>query len=99
MSFLDRESLLFHIDSLKRSNCQILSKLLNNYWYSAAFDRSYLDQHQIRHLISKVKTNSLTIQRMCQNQPNYTPWTLVKGEKRKCTESSESKEKRRKICT
>ena len=95
MATLNRETVLFHIDSLKRSNCQILSKILND-WSAAAFDRSGLD-HQINlHLIKKIKTNGLTIQRICQNQPNYNPWTVVVGRKRKCSGLSESKEKRSK---
>ena len=98
MATLNRETVLFHIDSLKRSNCQILSKILNNYWSAAAFDRTGLDHQIILHLIKKVKTNGITIQRICQNQPNYKPWTVVVGRKRKCSELSESKEKRTKKC-
>ena len=99
MSSLDKEAVLFHVDSLKRANCQILSKILNNYWSAAAFDRTSLDHQTIHHLIKKVKTNGLIIQTICQNQPSYTPWSVVMSRKRKCSELSESKEKRKKICT
>ena len=93
---LDKNTALFHIDSIKRSNCQILSKILNNHWSPATFDQRGLDNQIIHHLIKKVKTNALTIQRICQSQPHYNPWTLVINRKRKCSESTELEEKRRK---
>ena len=96
MSSLDRETVLFHIDCLKRVNCQILSQVLNNYWSVAAFEKSSLDHQVIHHLIKKVRKNGTTIQKICQNQPNYTPWTVVMNRKRKCSDQSVSKEKRRK---
>ena len=48
---LDKNTALFHIDSIKRSNCQILSKILNNHWSPAAFDQRGLDNQIIHHLI------------------------------------------------
>ena len=93
---LDKNTALFHIYSIKRSNCQILSKILNNHWSPAAFDQRGLDNQIIHHLIKKVTTNALTIQKICQSQPHYNPWTLVINRKRKCSESTESEEKRRK---
>ena len=97
MSPLDKETVLFHIDSLKRSNCRLLSEILNNYWSSAAFDHSALDYQKIQFLLKKIKANGLTMQKICQNQPNYTSWTLVSTRKYKCTtDLSETKVKQRK---
>ena len=94
---LDKETVLFHIDSLKRSNCRILSEILNKYWSSAAFDHNALDFQKIQFLLKKIKANGLTMQKICQNQPSYTPWTLVSTRKHKCTTNlSEPKTKRRK---
>ena len=96
MLSFDKNTALFHIDSIKRSNCQILSKILNNYWSPAGFDQRCLNNQIIHNLIIKVKANALTIQKICQSQPQYTPWTLVMSRKRKNFESAESEEKRRK---
>ena len=73
MSTLNRETALFHIDSLKRSNCQILSKILNNYWSAAAFDRSGLDHQIIHHLIKKVKKMGLLSKEYVKINQTTTP--------------------------
>ena len=96
MSSLEKEILLSYIDNLKRTNIQTLSKILNNYWSAAAFEKSLLDHQIILHLIKKIKTNGLSIQKICQSHPNYIPWTLVRRRKRKCFESKKCEEKKRK---
>ena len=56
MSFLERETALSYIDQIKRSNCIILSNILNNYWSSAAFDQNCLDHCEILNLVKKLST-------------------------------------------
>ena len=83
MPFLENEVALYYIDQIKRSNCIILSTILNNYWSSAAFDENCLDHQAILNLITKIKHNGLAMQKICQNQPSFTPWAVVKSKKKK----------------
>ena len=96
MSLQNREAVRFYIDSIKRSNCKILSIILNEYWSAAAFNQKSLDNQNILYYLRKVKMNSLNIQKICQAHPSYTPWSVVMGRKRKCTELNYKNEKRRK---
>ena len=95
MSRLNNESFLFYVDALKRDNCRILMDILNNYWSAAAFDRHGLDYEKIQYLIRRVKTNGLALQTMCQNQPNYIPWTKISSKKRKFNKCSEGRSEKR----
>ena len=96
MSLQNKEAVHFYIDSIKRSNCKILSIILNEYWSAAAFNQKSLDNQNILYYLRKVKMNSLNIQKICQAHPSYTPWSVVMGRKRKCTELNYKNEKRRK---
>ena len=54
MPLQNREAVRFYIDSIKRSNCKILSIILNEYWSAAAFNQKSLDNQNILYYLRKV---------------------------------------------
>ena len=79
---MERATALSCIEALKYANCRTLTLAMNNYWTPVAFKNTDLDVQKMVTLIKKIKENSLSMVKICQEQSTTVPWERVPSRKR-----------------
>lgn len=87
---MERSTALSSIETLRYANCRTLATAMNNYWTPVVIKDADLDVQKMVSLMKKIKENSLSMVKICQDQSTTVPWEHVSSRKRRPTPPSYS---------